>query len=176
MIAACTVRKDDNLLGHIYPVDEVPIDDQATAQTDKAGAFFTQLVNYHVFQLPQLVGHNPFPVILRNHIGIVPVSLYEYKPMGWNPEQLRAFRYDNNLVQREVLHKVKHFFLALTHLFVRMYEMPLYRMNSGEDCISYSRGAVHTFDLTSPCRSTILFRNLHQNNTHQGISNHRNYP
>lgn len=68
MVAAGTVRKDDNLFGNIYPVDEIPVDNEAPAKPDKTGAFLSELVNNQVFELAQLVRYNPLAVILRDNV------------------------------------------------------------------------------------------------------------
>ena len=110
MITSGTVRKNQCLLSHIHPVHEVQIDDQATSQADEAGTFVAQLIPYHILNLAELEGDNPFPVILGYHLRIIPIGLDIHQPVSGNTEQFRSFRYDNYLVQFEALHKFSEFF------------------------------------------------------------------
>ena len=99
MVTMGAVREDERLLGHIYPVNKIQVDDEATAKTDEVGAVVAQLVSYHILQLSQLERDDAPAIIQRHHLRVVPCGRYIYQPISRDTEQFRSFGYDNYLGQ-----------------------------------------------------------------------------
>ena len=59
MTAPCAVREDYPLLGHIYDMDIVQIDDKTPSQPEETTETVTDLVSNEVLYLAQLHGNKP---------------------------------------------------------------------------------------------------------------------
>lgn len=98
MVLFLTVGDNDNLLGHIYQVDVVPVDDEALSDADEWSLFFSKLIANQVFELTELIGNHMVVTVLRVDFGIVAFRRNKHQPVRGNPQKLCAGRYDDVLV------------------------------------------------------------------------------
>jgi len=74
MIATRAVGKDKRLLGDIYPVNKIQVDDEPASKANEVGTIGPQLFANQFLYLPQLEGDDAPPAILGDHFRVIPLG------------------------------------------------------------------------------------------------------